>query len=723
VRHIRVVAVALAAIGIAAAFTAQALAAPPAPGEMRPVPAQCGPTGCASGQVMSPDGRDAYALVAGPGNRKGVVALHRAPGATLQTPVAGPLGCIGPVPGRSCQTLDPRPKDANPPIHSIAISPDGRFVYLEGGDADLYAFARDVPSGKLIPLWGPGSCVGHFSVFRCDDGPLPIRTEISSISSNVILMTVPRGGPASPTGVMSMVQRDPVTGRVSEKPRSCFGGITCSPAFDVQTARVAGTNLYTVGQFGAIRIFTQQPAGRWVQAAGIDACVGAPGCTAPLNTPTDVIVAPDGTSLYAVGFGSIAVYHRNPASGRLAATGICYQPVAACVPGVLDPADHTVPQLAFRADGTGGLLVNARAQTFARNTTTGALTTNTPTNPCATLTAAGLGCPSTPFAALSGNGVFGQWGPVVLAVERPPSCDNRARHGLPGAPLSISFRCSDLNGDPFTVSVSNPPLHGTLSGLTPAGIVYHPAPGFIGSDTITLHLTGAASADVVIPIAVAATSTTEVTDIQNPDPFFTTEKSPSVPRVAVFYRDPVVLTAEVRHGGEAVAGATVRATGFGGVVTGGTDDEGRADVIVPALRSHRLTFALVGPPAASSGKVDLEVSPDIRFDRFYKVRKGKIVYGAKLLAQGTARAGRVDLQKRVHGRWRTVQKLKIDRRLHFLAKIPKAQYRGPWRFSYVAKRAPYFPAVYDFTLAKPPRVARLAGTVITGRVIAGRRHH
>jgi hypothetical protein len=131
----------------------------------------------------------------------------------------------------------------------------------------------------------------------------------------------------------------------------------------------------------------------------------------------------------------------------------------------------------------------------------------------------------------------------------------------------------------------------------------------------------------------------------------------------------------------------------------------------------------VGPPAASSGKVDLEVSPDIRFDRFYKVRKGKIVYGAKLLAQGTARAGRVDLQKRVHGRWRTVQKLKIDRRLHFLAKIPKAQYRGPWRFSYVAKRAPYFPAVYDFTLAKPPRVARLAGTVITGRVIAGRRHH
>src|SRR5262249_16727461 len=144
---------------------------------------------------------------------------------------------------------------------------------------------------------------------------------------------------------------------------------------------------------------------------------------------------------------------------------------------------------------------------------------------CTSLIAAGQACNLTGPVGVSANGVFAQWGRVLLAIERPPGCDNRARHGVPGGALAIAFGCSDLNGDLFAGTVSKPPLHGTLSGMTSAGAVYHPVPGFAGSDSFTLHLAGAASADVVIPIAVAATSNTEVTDIQVPDPFFATRKS------------------------------------------------------------------------------------------------------------------------------------------------------------------------------------------------------
>jgi len=204
-----------------------------------------------------------------------------------------------------------------------------------------------------------------------------------------------------------------------------------------------------------------------------------------------------------------------------------------------------------------------------------------------------------------------------------------------------------------------------------------------------------------------------------PDPFFTTRKSRDVPRVAVFFKDPVVLTGRLTHGGAAVAGATLRATGFGGAVAGVTDDDGRGDVIVPALRSHRIVFSVVGFPAGTPGKVDLEVSPDIVVDPHYRVRKAQILLGARVIALGPARLGRVDLQKRIRGKWRTVQKAKIGRNLRFRVTIPKAQYRGPWRFSYVARKAPYYPAVFEFTLGKP-RVARVA---ITGRATAGRRGH
>ncbi|MDX6629343.1 MAG: hypothetical protein QOH00_1589, partial [Gaiellales bacterium] len=105
----------------------------------------------ASAIAVSPDGLHVYVASATAG---AVTAFARQPNGSLLQ-LAGVAGCIATTPQNGCSTaLSLGGADA------IAISPDGRFVYVGATTADsLLVFARDAASGRLTQLAGSAGCL------------------------------------------------------------------------------------------------------------------------------------------------------------------------------------------------------------------------------------------------------------------------------------------------------------------------------------------------------------------------------------------------------------------------------------------------------------------------------------------------------------------------------------------------------------------------------------
>jgi len=71
--------------------------------------------------------------------------------------------------------------------------------------------------------------------------------------------------------------------------------------------------------------------------------------------------------------------------------------------------------------------------------------------------------------------------------QNAPVCADGAVTAYAGEATTITFSCSDADGDALTFAVSGGPAHGTLTDInTTAGTaVYHPADGYLGADQVT----------------------------------------------------------------------------------------------------------------------------------------------------------------------------------------------------------------------------------------------
>jgi DNA-binding beta-propeller fold protein YncE len=216
---------------------------------------------------------------------------------------------------------------------AIAISPDGRSVYVAASESDAIAiFARDPQSGALRQAKGKAGCAAAQAAHGC-------AVAIGLIGPNSVAVS-PDGRYVYATSregaSVTSFHRNRKTGALKQLPPSSSGCISSLPipgcaagralsGPDVVAISPDGRNVYVGSFFGnAVASFARNPAsGALTQLEGTAGCIAlaTSGCATGvgLGSVEGLAVSPDGTAVYAAAAVSnaIAVLGRNPETGAL----------------------------------------------------------------------------------------------------------------------------------------------------------------------------------------------------------------------------------------------------------------------------------------------------------------------------------------------------------------------------------------------------------------------
>jgi DNA-binding beta-propeller fold protein YncE len=236
---------------------------------------------------------------------------------------------------------------------AIAISPDGRDVYVASSDSDAIAiFARNRRSGTLTQPQGAGGCIsaggsgGCASAVGLDE---PNSLAISPDGRNVYATS-------RAAGSVTTFLRNPKTGALIQLPAGagCASGLPilgCAAGRalvgpDVVVASADGRNVYVGSFFGnAVAVFDRNPVtGSLTQPEGSAGCIAAAtsGCATgiALGAPEGMAISADGSAVYVATAVSnaLVVLARDPATGALAQASdgsgcIADAPLAGCATG------------------------------------------------------------------------------------------------------------------------------------------------------------------------------------------------------------------------------------------------------------------------------------------------------------------------------------------------------------------------------------------------------
>jgi DNA-binding beta-propeller fold protein YncE len=273
--------------------------------------------------AISPDGRHAY--VASYGSH-GIAVFRRARRTGHLEQLPGRRGCLRHEGGQFCRAG----RAMGGPV-SIAVSPDGRNVYVVSAGSDaLSILERNRRTGVLTQLPGESGCVsqrpgGGCIVGRALNEPTSVAVSPDGTHVYVTGRRFPSGvavfdraadgsvtQPAGPAGcVTERVGSECATARGLRSPEE----VTVSP--DSRFVLVAGM------RSNAVSVLAQNPDGL-SQAEGTAGCIasgGVEGC-APgrgLVGPVDLAVTRDGRNVYAAASigDAIAILQRDRATGVL----------------------------------------------------------------------------------------------------------------------------------------------------------------------------------------------------------------------------------------------------------------------------------------------------------------------------------------------------------------------------------------------------------------------
>jgi 6-phosphogluconolactonase (cycloisomerase 2 family) len=343
----------------------------------RSVTPGCGvaPLARPSVSTVSPDGRFLYVVSE---NNDQVVVFKRnqkTGGITLAS-------CVGATQrDPSCAAIPA----LETPI-GLTVSPDGRQLYVAAWAEDaLVILNRDAATGALTfaACWsgyGPRHPASGCGQLNGSDGMSWVT--VSPDGRNVYAA-------ARDDNAIHAFARDPATGAVAWL--GCVGGLAsgigkpaaCGPARGLDypqlvTVSPDGANVYaTSADSHAIVIFSRNPAtGAITQLAEADGCIvdiadGKEDCqrSLGLSLPLGLALDPTGTTAYigAFGYGSVAMYRRDPATGLLSRVSPCFaQSDPDCtVRKPMDRAGYTVVtpdgrDVLVNAPGAGAVQVFAR---------------------------------------------------------------------------------------------------------------------------------------------------------------------------------------------------------------------------------------------------------------------------------------------------------------------------------------------------------------------------
>jgi DNA-binding beta-propeller fold protein YncE len=214
---------------------------------------------------------------------------------------------------------------------AVAVSPDGRNVYVAAFDSDAIAtFSRNPKSGALTQPKGTAGCIAAKGSAGCAkvgafDGPNSVA--VSPDGRNVYAT-------ARDSSTLQSFARNPKTGALRPLPgATCITGVAL-PACTTATALIGpdvvavspdGRNVYVGAFFGsAVLAFSRDPSsGALTQLAGTAGCIAAAtaGCATGVGVSSieGLAVSPDGSSVYAAAAASNALTElaRDPSTGAL----------------------------------------------------------------------------------------------------------------------------------------------------------------------------------------------------------------------------------------------------------------------------------------------------------------------------------------------------------------------------------------------------------------------
>jgi DNA-binding beta-propeller fold protein YncE len=275
--------------------------------------------------VMSPDGRNVYV---GTNGSQAVAVFDRDLATGALTQKEETEACIG------NSVLDATCAEGRGLYHvfDLAISPDGRSVYVISFLGMIAVLDRDPVSGALTQKPGTEGCL----VSGDDTQGCAVVPGLAWAQG---LAMGPEGATVYVAGdsAIHIFDRDEATGALA--PRSGVAGCVsetgssgaCTDGFGLQGAFAVslspdGRSLYAATLDGAVVVFDRDPAtGAVTQKAGRLGCISDDGtggaCTDgnALDGAVDLTVSPDGGSVYVAAQFSyaVAVLDRDPRTGQL----------------------------------------------------------------------------------------------------------------------------------------------------------------------------------------------------------------------------------------------------------------------------------------------------------------------------------------------------------------------------------------------------------------------
>ena len=296
--------------------------------------------------------------------------------------------------------------------NAVAISPDGRDVYVASSRSDAIAvFRRSARTGKLTQRSGAAGCIAAKGASGCGkarglNGPNSVA--LSADGKNVY-------APSLVSDAVTVFRRNRSTGALTQLPGSsgCVAnratpGCATGRALDgpdVLTVSPDGKNVY-VGAFvgNALAVFARNAStGALSQPSDTTGCiVNTPtdGCATGLGlaSPEGMAISGDGDNVYVAGAVSnaIGVFSRNGSTGALTqatdGTGcIVDTALAGCTTGTELGGANAVAVSSDDDDVYVTSLLSNSLTSFNRTASTGQLTQQTGTSACVIFVLA-VGC-------------------------------------------------------------------------------------------------------------------------------------------------------------------------------------------------------------------------------------------------------------------------------------------------------------------------------------------
>jgi DNA-binding beta-propeller fold protein YncE len=215
---------------------------------------------------------------------------------------------------------------------AIALSPDGKSVYVASSGSDAIAiFRRNTGTGALTQPKGTAGCIAAKGAGGCAaavglDGPNSVA--VSSDGRSVYATS-------RASNTVSIFRRNRSTGTLSQLPAG-FGCISGLPAPDCASGRALvgpdvvivspdGANVYVGSFFGnAVAVFNRdRSTGALAQPGGSTGCIAeaTSGCATglALGAPEGMAISPDGANVYVAAAlsNAVVVLARETSTGAL----------------------------------------------------------------------------------------------------------------------------------------------------------------------------------------------------------------------------------------------------------------------------------------------------------------------------------------------------------------------------------------------------------------------